>query len=174
MKRKSGFRRTFVGQTVVGRGMMSKLGVTRYLALAAILLMFGACAALPTTAAPNNQELTIAYYLEPDTLNPYGAHNPAGSDMHINEGLATTDDKMRYIALEAQQIPSPDNGGAKMVNGKLVVTWKLKPGLKWSDGQPATSADAVFTAKALQDPSFITDNREGWALIDSVDAPDPL
>ena len=94
--------------------------------------------------------------------------------MHINEGFATTDDKMRYIPLEAQQIPSPANGGAKMVNGRLVVTWKLKPGLKWSDGQPATSADAVFTAKALQDPSFITDNREGWALIDSVEAPDPL
>jgi peptide/nickel transport system substrate-binding protein len=153
---------------------MSKLSGYRGLAIGMLLVMFAALAALPTTAAPNNQELIVAYYLEPDTLNPYGAHNPAGSDMHINEGFATTDDKMRYIPLEAQQIPSPANGGAKMVNGKLVVTWKLKPGLKWSDGQPATSADAVFTAKAMQDPSFITDNREGWTLIDSVEAPDPL
>ena len=71
--------------------MMSKLTGTRYLALATMLLMFAACAALPTTAAPNNQELTIAYYLEPDTLNPYGAHNPAGSDMHIKRHSGPTE-----------------------------------------------------------------------------------
>ncbi len=32
----------------------------------------------------------------------------------------------------------------------------------------------MFTTKALQDPKFVTDNREGWPLVESVQAPDPL
>ncbi len=113
---------------------MSKLTRYRGLALATVLLMVAAFPALPTTAALNPQQLTIAYYLEPDTLNPYGAHNPGAADMHASEGFTITNNSMQYVPLEVQQVPSPDNGGAKLVNGKLVVTWKLKPGLKWSDG----------------------------------------
>ena len=137
-------------------------------------LGFSASAALPTAAAPSNQEMTIAYYLEPDTLNPYAAHNPAVVDMDLQEGFEISNDKMQYIPMEVQQVPSFANGGVKMVNGKMVVTWKLKPGLKWSDGQPVTSADAVFTAKAMNDTSFVVDSREGWPLIESVQTPDPL
>src|SRR5579864_4576585 len=95
-----------------------------------VMLVCSGYAALPTTAAPGNQEITIAYYLEPDTLNPYAAHNPAVVDMDLQEGFEISNDKMQYIPLEVMQVPSFANGGVKMVGGKMTVTWKLKPGLK--------------------------------------------
>jgi peptide/nickel transport system substrate-binding protein len=94
--------------------------------------------------------------------------------MGLAEGFVSNDNKMQYIPLLAQQVPLLSNGGVKLVNGKMIVTWKLKPGLKWSDGQPVTSADAVFTYKAMIDQNFKVDTRPGWDLIESVDTPDDL
>ena len=45
----------------------------------------------------------------------------------------------------ATNIPTVDNGGVKMVGAGMDVTWNLKPGMKWSDGQPATSEDVRYT-----------------------------
>ena len=118
--------------------------------------------------------LTIAYPLEPDTLNPYATHIPAVGDMGLAEGFVTNDDKMRYIPLLAQQVPLLSNGGVRLVGQKMIVTWKLKPGLKWSDGQPVTSADAAFTYQAMIDPAFRVDTRPGWNLIESIETPDAL
>ena len=125
------------------------------------------------SAAPADT-LTIAYPLEPDTLNPYATHIPAVGDMGLAEGFVTNDDKMRYIPLLAQQVPLLSNGGVRLVGQKMIVTWKLKPGLKWSDGQPVTSADAAFTYQAMIDPAFRVDTRPGWNLIESIETPDAL
>ena len=125
------------------------------------------------SAAPADT-LTIAYPLEPDTLNPYATHIPAVGDMGLAEGFVTNDDKMRYIPLLAQQVPLLSNGGVRLVGQKMIVTWKLKPGLKWSDGQPVTSADAAFTYQAMIDPAFRVDTRPGWNLIESMETPDDL
>ena len=126
------------------------------------------------TAAAIPDTLTVAYPLEPDTLNPYATHIPAVGDMGLAEGFVTNDNQMRYIPLLAQEVPLVSNGGVKLVGGKMIVTWKLKPGLKWSDGEPVTSADAAFTYKAMIDQNFKVDTRPGWDLIESVDTPDPL
>ena len=32
------------------------------------------------------------------------------------------------------------------------VTWKLRPGMKWHDGTPHTSADVKFTVDAINNP----------------------
>ena len=41
------------------------------------------------------------------------------------------------------EFPTVENGG---ISADLTsITWKLKPGLLWSDGTPVTSADAKFT-----------------------------
>jgi len=127
-----------------------------------------------TASAAPSDTLTVAYPLEPDTLNPYATHIPAVGDMGLAEGFVTNDEKMRYIPLLAQRVPLLSNGGVRLVGQKMIVTWKLKPGLKWSDGQPVTSADALFTYKAMIDPEFRVDTRPGWNLIESVETPDPL
>ncbi|HYM68719.1 MAG TPA: peptide ABC transporter substrate-binding protein [bacterium] len=156
------------------RTLTGTIFTVAWLALVAGLIAIPGPPAGNTAAAATPDTLTIAYPLEPDTLNPYATHIPAVGDMGLAEGFVTNDEKMRYIPLLAQQVPLLSNGGVKLVGQKMVVTWKLKPGLKWSDGQPVTSADAVFTYKAMIDTTFRVDTRPGWNLIESVETPDDL
>jgi len=52
-------------------------------------------------------------------------------------------------------------------------TVRLKPNLKWHDGQPVTSADVVFTYKTIQNPDAQSPLMSSWQGI-SVVALDPL
>jgi len=44
------------------------------------------------------------------------------------------------------------DGASLLQLNQIVVTYKLKPGLKWSDGQTLTAADVVFSYKLASDP----------------------
>ena len=70
----------------------------------------------------------------------------------------------------AAEIPTQANGDVS-ADG-TVVTWKLKPGVTWSDGQPFTSADVVFTYQMILDPANPVPNRSDYTVMDSVVAPD--
>ncbi|PIZ61891.1 hypothetical protein COY17_03475 [Candidatus Saccharibacteria bacterium CG_4_10_14_0_2_um_filter_52_9] len=50
-------------------------------------------------------------------------------------------------------------------------TVHLKPGLKWQDGQPLTSADVLFTYRAIQNPDAKSPLQSSWQGIE-VAAPD--
>lgn len=50
----------------------------------------------------------------------------------------------------------------------LTWTFKMKPGLKWSDGEPITADDVIFTLDVIYDEKVQTNMREGMML----DAPD--
>ncbi|HEX9090797.1 MAG TPA: peptide ABC transporter substrate-binding protein, partial [Anaerolineales bacterium] len=73
----------------------------------------------------------------------------------------------------AAEIPTAANGGLSA--DKLMVTWKLLPDLKWSDGKPITSDDVKFTWEALSNPaSGAIAGTGGIELITAIDTPDPL
>jgi peptide/nickel transport system substrate-binding protein len=159
----------------IWRGVRLRSAWTPLVAGGLIALMtMGSGPALTATGAPGTDQLVIAYYQEPDTLNPYATHVLAAKEMAVVEGFEATNDKMEYVPRAVQRVPTLSNAGVQMTAGKMSVTWRLKPGLKWSDGQPVTSADAEFTYKAMTDPSFRVDSRAGWPLIESVKTPDPL
>jgi peptide/nickel transport system substrate-binding protein len=52
------------------------------------------------------------------------------------------------------------------------VTWKLKSGLKWSDGTPFTAADVAFTYEFIVNPEVATVNAGSYELVESVEALD--
>lgn len=57
----------------------------------------------------------------------------------------------------------------------MTVTWKLREGLKWSDGEPITSDDIVFTWEIISNPSSGAFNATGgFDLIESIETPDDL
>ena len=56
----------------------------------------------------------------------------------------------------------------------MTITYHLRPGVKWHDGAPLTSADIRFTWEAIRDPKFIGESKDGTQDIDSIDTPDPL
>jgi len=87
-----------------------------------------------------------------------------------NLSLIRIDDKLAYVPSLAQEVPTTQNGGIS-ADG-LSYTFKLRPGVKWSDGQPFTSADVRFTYDVLVMPGTDVRGRVGWDQLASVDTPD--
>lgn len=54
------------------------------------------------------------------------------------------------------------------------ITFHLKPDMKWADGKPLTSADALFTWKLVTDDHTRTPYGADYKLVVNAQAPDPL
>lgn len=54
------------------------------------------------------------------------------------------------------------------------ITFKLKPGMKWADGKPLTSADVLFTWQLVTDDKTRTPYGSDYKLVSQAEAPDPL
>ena len=126
----------------------------------------------PTTADAGSKSITIAFEQEPD--QPVGMFTGSGFGLWIWQmygvGPGKWDDKNNLVAYAATDVPSSSNGGVS-ADG-LTVTWKLKPCLFWSDGEPITSKDFAFTWKAMTDPANAPVSRAGWSSITAIDTPD--
>src|SRR5262245_38905474 len=134
-------------------------------------------AATPAGGPTRGGTATIAIWQEPANLAPYYQNQTVQSVVLnlIVEGLLQTQANGEYAPLLAQDVPTVSNGGVKLsADGKSMdVTYKLKPGLKWSDGVALTSADIKFTWQVwLSDPKVTT--REGYDQITGIDTPDDL
>ncbi|MBI2778105.1 MAG: peptide ABC transporter substrate-binding protein [Chloroflexi bacterium] len=118
--------------------------------------------------------VTIGLFQEPDNLNPYTAIQTASRVVRefTLEGLLGVDPDGNYVPELAAEVPSVANGGIS-ADGKT-ITYKLKSGVTWSDGDPFTSADVKFTWQAIMDPANKVNTRSGYEQITSIDTPDPL
>ncbi|MDP2004429.1 MAG: peptide ABC transporter substrate-binding protein [Rubrivivax sp.] len=67
------------------------------------------------------------------------------------EPLGSWDKDGNLLPILAAEVPSRENGGLS-ADGKS-VTWKLKKGVTWHDGQPFTADDCVFTWEYAKDPA---------------------
>ncbi len=135
--------------------------------------------AAPTaTSAP--KIVTLAYSQEPDQLGGYFTQMSYSVwvDQLITVGLFKWDAKDNLIPDLASEVPTAANGDIS-ADG-LTITLKLKPNLKWSDGQPITSKDIVYTWQMNADPKNAVLSRSGWssaggpAYITGIDTPDDL
>lgn len=54
------------------------------------------------------------------------------------------------------------------------ITFKLKPNLKWSDGQPLTSSDVLWTWHAVIDEKTGSPYASDYQLVKKAEAPDPF
>lgn len=69
-------------------------------------------------------------------------------------------------------LPTARNGGIS-ADGKTIV-FKLRRGLKWSDGAPLTAADVAFSVATIQDPNANSQYLSTFADVTSVDTPDDV
>lgn len=86
--------------------------------------------------------------------------------------LATHDYK--YIPDLAAEVPTTDNGGVKVPgdNGDaMTITWKLRDGLKWSDGKPLTCDDFKYAWEWVLDPGNVGVITSGYEDISAFDCP---
>jgi len=89
-----------------------------------------------------------ATLLQPHFAN--GTKDQEGSRIFY-ESLAVWDNDGNLVPILAAEIPTRENGGVA-ADGKS-VTWKLKRGVTWHDGQPFTADDCVFTWEYAKDPA---------------------
>ena len=126
-------------------------------------------------AARSNDLLIVGYDREPDTMNRYATHILEDIQSCVIEGLVTNDEKMNIVPVLAAEVPTLENGGVKLrPDGGMDVTWKLRPGVKWHDGVPHTSADVKFTVDAINKGDWKPESTDGFDRIAVVDTPDSL
>jgi peptide/nickel transport system substrate-binding protein len=134
----------------------------------------------PTSAPPVEEAKggTVVLIIpeEPTTLNYFIADAAIVrqvADATSMTGLVLVDQNGEFQPVLAAELPTEQNGGLSA--DKLTVTWKLKPDLKWSDGEPITSDDIKFTWEALNNPtSGALTATGGIPQIASIDTPDDL
>ena len=125
-----------------------------------------------TVASAAEKVVTMGIYQEPENLNTYIGVQTVITYVHkpFAEYLIDVNDKGEYFPVLAAEVPTVANGGVS--EDGLTITYKLKKGVKWSDGQPFTSADVKYTWEAIANPKNLVKSRSGYELIESVETPD--
>ena len=118
--------------------------------------------------------IVVGYDQEPAILNPFitGGDMMATADViqSVSQGLFTVDNTLKYVPVLLAEVPSMENGG--ITQDPFTITYKLKKGIKWSDGKPLTSADIKFTWETIMNPDNQILSRDGYDKIESIETPD--
>ncbi|MBI2780631.1 MAG: peptide ABC transporter substrate-binding protein [Chloroflexi bacterium] len=135
----------------------------------------GSPTAVPTKAATRGGggTLTLFYWQAPTILNPHlsqGVKDQSASRVTY-EPLASFDADGNLIPFLAAEIPTTANGGLA-ADGKS-VTWKLKAGVKWSDGTPFSADDVRFTWQYATNPAVAAISASAYAGVTDVEVVDP-
>jgi len=117
--------------------------------------------------------LKILYWQAPTILNSHLAQGTKDYDAArlVIEPLAAAGPDGKPVALLAAEVPTLDNGGVS--KDLKTVTWKLKPGIKWSDGSDFTADDVVFTYQYMADEKTAATDSEFTVGVQDVTAKDP-
>ena len=143
-------RRQFICQMV-------SLGLTASMAASMLMHSGVALAQAPFVYKPTKRggggALKVLWWQGATLLQPHfasGTKDQEGSRIFY-EPLAVWDGDANLVPILAAEVPTRDNGGLA-ADGKS-VTWKLKKGVTWHDGQPFTADDVVFTWEFARDPA---------------------
>lgn len=124
--------------------------------------------------APQPGTVVVQFGQEPDSLNPFlSAMNVTGAVAAVfYSGLVTLDDQGAWAPDLALRVPTLENGDVVLSNGRMRVTYRLRPDARWHDGRPFTSRDVASTWKLLVDPKFPALSVAGYERIEKIETPD--
>jgi peptide/nickel transport system substrate-binding protein len=140
---------------------------TRFGAIALLFLFLG----LPvhrSIAGPVPGTFVMVVTDTPDSLDPY-LHSLAASSAVYR----FTFDSLYTVDIKGEWVPALATGFTVSPDG-LTWTFKLRPGVRWSDGAPFTSADVMFAWRLATNKDVHITYATGFDKIASVDTPDPL
>ncbi len=132
----------------------------------------GRAAAQEASPTPGGR-LVMGMIQEPGQLNDF-FNGQSGSFLSVLavEPLFIPDANGVYQPILAAEVPTLENGGVS--EDFLTVTYKLRDGITWSDGEPFTAEDLAFTFDVFKDPESTPAVGAAWDVIESVTAVDPL
>jgi len=121
--------------------------------LSLLLVLLMAATALPATfsAAAAENKLVFQMGGEPDCMDP--TMNDYSSGSYALQSLFRG---LYKFALDGTLVPALAEGYTVSEDG-LVYTFKLKPGLKWSDGSDLTAADFEYSWKRVLNPALASE-----------------
>lgn len=141
-----------------------------FIIIGILLLVAGA---FSPAAAQSSNILRIDFTQELDTLNPLYTNmwfSTTAMDLYLSPAWFI-DETLTPVPVLVTEIPSAENGGIN--EDGSVITLKLRDDIRWSDGEPITSADFVFTYNMIMDPANTPSSRFPYdAHVKSVEAPD--
>lgn len=137
----------------------------------------GSEAQRPTTRT----RITAAILGDPATLS--ATVNTAGTggqpgveevERLIHVGLSVGDDRGGLRPALGEAVPSLENGLWRVLpDGRMDMTWRIKPDARWQDGTPMTAGDLLFTVQVGQDKDVPLLRAPAYNALDSVEALDP-
>ena len=109
----------------------------------------------------------------PTILNPHFAQGTKDytAARFCCEPLLTVSGDGTFTPVLAAEVPSRDNGGLS-ADGKT-VTYKLRPGVKWADGEAFTADDVVFTYQYVINKETAAVTAGSYSDLETVEAVDP-
>lgn len=113
----------------------------------------------PAGGTTTKDTLVMAVSQEPSSLFPMFESTAVAQLVSepLYSSLVNRDSSDNLYPEVAWYVPTLENGGAFYAGGgdnqHLVVKYKLRPGIKWADGQEITSADVAFYQKLITDPA---------------------
>lgn len=141
---------------------MKKLAIL----IISLSLLLTACAGGGTKT-----DSTFIYALDADIVNllPVKLSNVVSNTVsqQIHEPLLKYEDTYDELYPKLATEWSMDLSG-------LSWTFKLRPDVKWHDGEPFTSADVQYTYETLLDPATKSVRRANYQVIESIETPDEL
>ncbi len=79
----------------------------------------------------------------------------------------------RPIPRLLSELPTLENGGLRVTDdGRMVATYRLRPDVRWADGQPFTSRDLLFTFNVTHDRTLPVVDPSATELMESAAAAD--
>jgi peptide/nickel transport system substrate-binding protein len=124
-------------------------------------------AACTHQASRDPSSLTFLIESNPTNLDPRYATDSYSQriDGLLFSGLLQRDAQMNLHGdlADTWEIPNP-----------LTYTFHLRPGVRFQDGRPLTSADVKFTFDYILNPANRSPKRGAFRLVASIDTPDPV
>jgi len=151
--------RKFFG--IFGRREKITLAVLALLLIADLAISGGRLYLKNTRAVPAfGSQYTEAEVGQPQLINPLLAQTQTDKDLTnlVYAGLYKFD-------AEGGLIPDLADGGPQIDASGKTYTVKLKPGLKWNDGQTLNADDVIFTVETLQNADYKSLLRHTWQNI---------
>jgi peptide/nickel transport system substrate-binding protein len=133
-----------------------------------------ASSTIGTSGRGTGDVLRLLFWQAPTILNPHlsvGTKDLSASRI-VYEPLATFNASGEMVPVLAVEVPTLENRGVA-ADGRS-VTWKLKPNVRWADGEPFTADDVVFTWEYIVNPEVAAATSNDYANIASVEALDDL
>ena len=113
---------------------------------------------------------------EANLFNPYYFNQVTEANVNtaVFDTLVTSTNDFKYAPSQAKEIPTLDNGGVKVpgdAGDAMTVTWKLRDGLKWSDGVDLTCDDVKYAWEWVLDKDNVGVITSGFDDVTKWDCP---